>query len=134
MRGPLLACTETFPKYSGYDSPLLLKKWVNLSPEKGFKLKEKLIIAKLSEIYIAVKIGFCKHLGSYRLMDSSSNKLSTTSKFFPSLDANGMKYELFRKNLSKWKRFLIHSINHQIRKWSWFSNYKNNPIQISKKY
>ena len=37
-------------------------------------------------------------MDTYRLLDANLDNLSTTSKSFPSLDANGMEDELFKTN------------------------------------
>ena len=39
-------------------------------------------------------------MDSYRFLDASLDKLFTTLKFFPSLDANGMKDYLFKRKLA----------------------------------
>ena len=58
------------------------------------------IIAKSSENYNSVKIGCLKFLDSYRFLDASSDKLSTTLKSFPSLDKNGMEDDLIKRQLA----------------------------------
>ena len=89
-----------FQNFSGYDCHLILEKLVNMVTAKNNRIKEKDIIAKSSENYISVKIGCLKFLESYRFLDASLDKLSTTLKFFPSLDANGMKDDLFKRKLA----------------------------------
>ena len=71
-----------------------------MSSEKGIKIKEEDIIAKSSEIYMSVKIGCLKFLDSYRFLDASLDKLFTTLKPLPSLDANGMKDDLFIRKVA----------------------------------
>ena len=72
-----------------------------MSSEKGIKMiKEEDTIAKSSENYISVKIGFLKFVNSYRFLDAKLDKLSTTLKTFPSLDANGMKDDLSKRKLA----------------------------------
>ena len=71
-----------------------------MATKKNIKINESDIIAKSSEIYISVKVGCLKFLDSYRFLDASLDKLSTTLKFFPSLDANGMKDDLFKPRLA----------------------------------
>ena len=67
--------------------------------KKNIKIKED-IIAKSSGNYISVKIGCLKFLNSYRFLDANLDKLSTTLKAFPSLDANGMEDDLFKQKLA----------------------------------
>ena len=71
-----------------------------MATEKNIKINENDIIANSSENYISVKIGCLKVLDSYRFLDASFDKLSTTLKFFPSLDANGMEDDLFKRTLA----------------------------------
>ena len=71
-----------------------------MSSEKGIKMKEEDIIAKSSENYISVKIRCLKFVNSYRFLDAKLDKLSTSLKTFPSLDANGMKDDLFKRKLA----------------------------------
>ena len=68
--------------------------------KKNIKINENDIIAKSSENYISVKIGYLKFLDSYRFLDASLDKLSRTIKCFPSLDANGMEDELLKRKLA----------------------------------
>ena len=89
-----------FQKFSGYDCHLIFEKLVNMATEKNIKINENDIIAKSSESYISVKIGFLKFLDSYRFLDASSDKLSLTLTSFPSLDANGMEDDLFKQKLA----------------------------------
>ena len=58
------------------------------------------IIAESSKNYISVKKGCLKFLDSYRVLDASLVKLSTTIKSFPSLDANGMEDDFFKRKLA----------------------------------
>ena len=85
-----------FHSFSGYDSHLIFEKIVNMATERNIKIREEDIIAKSSENYISVKIGCLKFLDSYRFLDDNSDKLATTKKSFPSLDANGMEDDLFK--------------------------------------
>ena len=39
-------------------------------------------------------------MDSYRFLDASLDKLSTTLKSFPSLDVNGMEVDLFKRKLA----------------------------------
>ena len=89
-----------FHNFSGYDCHLIFEKIINMATEKNIKINENHIIAKSSENYISVKIGCLKFLDSYRFLDASLDKLSTTLKSFPSLDKNGMEDDLFKRNLA----------------------------------
>ena len=71
-----------------------------MSSEKGIKIKEEDIIAKSSENFISVRIGRLKFLDSHRFFDASSDKLSAALKSFPSLDANGIEDDLFKRKLA----------------------------------
>ena len=89
-----------FHNFSEYDCHLIFEKIIDMATEKNIKINENDIIAKLSENYISVKIGCLKFLDSYRFLDASLDKLSTTLKSFPSLDANGMKGDFFKRKLA----------------------------------
>ena len=89
-----------FHNFSGYDSLLIFEKLINMATEKNIKINENDIIAKSSENYISVKIGCLKFLDSYRFLDASLDKLSSTLTSFPSLDANGMEDDLFKRKIS----------------------------------
>ena len=89
-----------FHTFLGYDCHLIFEKLVNMATKKKIKINENGIIAKSSEIFIAVKIECSKYLDSYRFLDASLDKLSTTLKSFPSLDANGMEDNLFKRKLA----------------------------------
>ena len=89
-----------FHNFSGYDCHLIFEKLVNIATEKNIKINENDIIAKSPENYISVKVGCLKFLDSYRFLDASLDKLSTTLKSFPSLDANGMEDDLFKRKLA----------------------------------
>ena len=89
-----------FHNFSGYDCHLIFEKLVNMATKKNIKINENDIIAKSSENYISVKIGCLKLLDCYRFLDASLDKLSTTLKSFPSLDANGMEDDLFKRKLA----------------------------------
>ena len=89
-----------FHNFSGYDCHLIFEKLFNMATKKNIKINENDIIAKSSENYISVKIGCLKFLDSYRFLDASLDKLSTTLKSFPSLDANGMEDDLFKRKLA----------------------------------
>ena len=49
---------------------------------------------------MSVKIGGLKFLDSYRFLENSLEKLFTTLKLFPSLDAKGMEDDLFKQKLA----------------------------------
>ena len=89
-----------FHNFSGYDCHLIFGKLVNMATKKNIKTNENDIIAKLSEKYISVKIECVKFLDSCRILDASLDKLSTTLRSFPSLDANGMEEDLFKRKLA----------------------------------
>ena len=89
-----------FHNFSGYDCHLIFEKLINMAAEKNIKINENDIIAKSSENYISVKIGCLKFLDSYRFLDASLDKLSMTLTSFPSLDANGMEDDLFKRKLA----------------------------------
>ena len=89
-----------FHNFSGYDCHLIFEKLVNMATKKNIKINENDIIAKSSENYISVKIGCLKILESYRFLDASLDKLSMTLSSFPSLDANGMEDDLFKRKLA----------------------------------
>ena len=89
-----------FHNISGYDCHLIFEKVVNMATEKNIKINDNDIIAKSSENYISVKIGCLMFLDSYRFLDASLDKISTTLKSFPSLDANGMEDDLFKRKLA----------------------------------
>ena len=89
-----------FLNFSGYDCHLIFEKLVNMASEKGIKIKEENIIANSSENYISVKIGCLEFLDRYRFLDASLDKLSITLKSFPSLDANGMEEDSFKRKLA----------------------------------
>ena len=89
-----------FHNFSGYDCHLIFEKLVNMAAKKNIRINENDIIAKLSENYISVKIGCLKFLDSYRFLDASLDKLSTTLKSFPSLDANGTGDDFFKRKLA----------------------------------
>ena len=71
-----------------------------MATKKNIKIIENDIIAKSSEKYISVKIGCLKFLDSYRFLDASLDNLSETLKSFPSLDANGMEDDFFKRKLA----------------------------------
>ena len=89
-----------FYNFSAYDCHLIFEKLVNIATKKIVEINENDIIAKSSERYISVKIGCLKFLDSYRFLDASLDKLSTTLNSFPSLDANGMEDDLFKRKLA----------------------------------
>ena len=89
-----------FHNFLGYDCHLIFEKLINMATKKNIKRNEHDIIAKSSENYISVKIGFLKFLDSCRLLDASLDKLSTTLKSFPSLDAKGMEDDLFKRKFA----------------------------------
>ena len=71
-----------------------------MATNKSNKINENDIIAKSSENYVSVKMGCVKFLDSYRFLDAGLDNLSTTLKSFPSLDANGMEDDLFKRKLA----------------------------------
>ena len=89
-----------FHNFSGYDCHLIFEKLINMATKRNIKINENDIIAKSSENYISVKIGCLKLLDSYRFLDASLNKLSTTLTSFPSLDSNGMEDDLIKRKLA----------------------------------
>ena len=89
-----------FHNFSCYDCHLIFEKLINIASEKNIKINENDIIAKSSENYISVKIGCLKFLDRYRFLDASLDKLSLTLTSFPSLDANGMEEDLFKRKLA----------------------------------
>ena len=89
-----------FHNFSGYDCHLIFEKLINMATKKNIKINENDIIAKSSENYMSVKIGCLKVSDSYRFLDASLDKLSMTLSFFPSLDANGMADDLFKRKLA----------------------------------
>ena len=89
-----------FHNFSGFDCHLNFEKFVNMANEKSIKINENGILAKSPEKYISVKLGCLKFLDSYRFLDASLDKLCTTIKSFPSLDANGMEVDLFKRKLA----------------------------------
>ena len=89
-----------FHNFSGYDCHLIFEKLINIASEKNIKINENDIVAKSSENYISVKIGCLKFLDRYRFLDASLDKLSQTLTSFPSLDANGMEDDLFKRKLA----------------------------------
>ena len=91
---------KRFHNFSAFDCHLIFEKLYSMSSEKGIKIKEEDIIAKSSENYVSVKIGCLKFLDSYRYLDASLDKLSTTLKSFPSLDAIGMEDASFNRKLA----------------------------------
>ena len=91
---------KLFHNFSGYDCHLIFEKLVNMATEKNIKINENDIIAKSSENYISVIIGCLKFLDTYRFLDASLDKLSTTLTSFPSLDSNGMEDDLFKRKLA----------------------------------
>ena len=88
-----------FHNFLGYDCHLIFENKIIMSSLKGIKIKGEDIIAKSSENYISVKIGCFKFLDSFRFLDGSLDKLSTTLKCFPSPDENGMEDDLFKRKL-----------------------------------
>ena len=89
-----------FHNFSGYESHLVFEKLVNMATKENNKINNNDIIAKSSERNITVKTGCLKFLDSYRFLDASLDKLSTTLKSFPSVDANGMDDDLFKRKLA----------------------------------
>ena len=89
-----------FHNFSGYDCHLIFEKLVNMATKKNLKIYENDIIAESSKNYISVKKGCLKILDSYRFLDASLKEISTTLKSFPSLDANGMEDDLFKRKLA----------------------------------
>ena len=89
-----------FHNFSGYDCHLVFEKLVNMATKRNIKINENDIIAKSSENYISVKIGCLKFLDSYRFLDASLDKLSTTLTSFPSLDKNGMEHDFCKRKLA----------------------------------
>ena len=89
-----------FHKFSGYECHLIFEKLIIMATAKNIEKNENDIIAKSSEKYLSVKMGCLKILESYRFLDASLDKLSLTLPSFPSLDANGMEDELFKRKLA----------------------------------
>ena len=71
-----------------------------MATAKNIKINENDIIAKSSENFISVKTGCVIFLDSFRFLNASLDKFSTTLKSFPSLDANGMEDDLFKRKLA----------------------------------
>ena len=71
-----------------------------MATKKNIKINENDIIAESSENYISVKLGCLKFLDSYKFLDASLVKLSTTLKSFPSLDKNGLEDDLFKRKVA----------------------------------
>ena len=89
-----------FHNFSGHDCHLIFEKLVNMATEKNIELNENVIIAKSQESYMSVKIGCLKFLDSYRFLNASLDELTTTLKSFPSLDANGIENDLFKRKIA----------------------------------
>ena len=89
-----------FHNFSGYDCHLIFEKLVTMATKKNIKINENDIIAKSSESYITVKRGRLRFLDSYRFLDASLDKLTTTLESFQSLDANGMEDDLSKRKLA----------------------------------
>ena len=71
-----------------------------MSTEKGIEIREEDILSKSSENYISEKIGSLNFFDSNINLDAGLDKLSTTLKSFPSLDASGMEDERCKKKLA----------------------------------
>ena len=96
-KGIYFIFTNINSHFSGYDCNLIFEKLVIVAIQKRLKLDYNVVIASLSEKYVSVKIGCLKFLDSYRFLDASLDKLSTTLKFFPFLDEDGMEADLFNR-------------------------------------
>ena len=68
--------------------------------EKDIRIKGEDTIVKISENNVSLKIRCLNLLDSYRYLDSSSDKLSTSLKPFLSPDPNGKEDEIFKRKLA----------------------------------
>ena len=76
--------------------------------KKIIEIKGHDILAISSENYTSEEKGCLKFLDSFQVLDADMNKLSKLLTYFLTLDANGIKDELFRKKVAhQYEKFQI---------------------------